>query len=310
MSNNSTNGRPGLDARARPPKFVHVVEVGPRDGLQNEAAPIPSADKIAFVNDLSSAGLPTVEVTSFVNPAAVPQLADAADVLTGIERRQGVRYLVLVPNERGLDRAIQAGADSIAVFAAATEGFSRANLRASIDDAFSRFEAVSRRATDLGIYVRGYVSVALTCPFDGPVEPADATKVAQRLFDIGCQEVALADTIGTAGPAQVDALLSYALGTMLADRLALHLHDTSGQALANVEVGLAAGIRTFDAAAGGLGGCPFAPGAPGNLSTEALVDYLHDAGYVTGVDVHRVRSASATIKRLLSSAGTAEETVG
>ena len=310
MDNNPTNVQPEPVASDRPPEFVHVVEVGPRDGLQNEATPIPTADKIAFVNDLSAAGLPTVEVTSFVNPAAVPQLADATDVLSGIEQRQGVRYLVLVPNERGLDRAIQAGADSIAVFAAATEGFSRANLRASIDDAFTRFEAVARRATDLGIYVRGYVSVALTCPFDGPVEPADATKVAQRLFDIGCAEVALADTIGTAKPVQVDALLSHALRTLPVDRIALHLHDTSGHALANVDVGLAAGIRIFDSAAGGLGGCPFAPGAPGNLSTESLIGYLHDGGYVTGVDVQKVHSASVSIKRLLSSASSAEEAVG
>jgi isopropylmalate/homocitrate/citramalate synthase len=202
-----------------------------------------------------------------------------------------------------LDRAIPAGADSIAVIAAATEGFSRANLRASIGEALSRFEAVTRRATNHGIYVRGYVSVALACPFDGPVSPPQATAIAQRLFEIGCHDVALADTIGTAGPAQVEALLSHALGTLPADRLALHLHDTSGQALANVEVGLAAGIRTFDAAAGGLGGCPFAPGAPGNLSTEALIDYLHGTGYVTGVDIELVRSASAKIKRFLGSDG-------
>ncbi len=303
MSSNTYSDSSRQVADDTPQGYVHVVEVGPRDGLQNESTPIPTANKIAFVNDLSAAGLPTVEVTSFVNPAVVPQLSDAGDVLTGIERKPGVRYFVLVPNERGLDRAIQAGTDSIAVFAAATEGFSRANLRASIDDAFSRFEAVARRATDLGIYVRGYVSVAFTCPYDGPVAPGDATKIAQRLFDIGCSEVALADTIGTAGPVQVEALLAHALRTLPADRLALHLHDTSGQALSNVDVGLAAGIRTFDAAAGGLGGCPFAPGAPGNLSTEALIDYLHGAGYATGVDAGKVRTAAARIKRELESAG-------
>ncbi len=305
MSTNDNADRRRLEPVGTASEFIHVVEVGPRDGLQNEATPVPTADKIAFVNALSGAGLPTVEVTSFVNPAAVPQLADANDVLAGIDRKPGVRYLVLVPNERGLDRSIQAGADSIAVFAAATEGFSRANLRASLDDAFIRFESVARRATDLGIYVRGYVSVALTCPFDGPVEPETAAKVAQRLFDIGCSEVALADTIGTASPGQVEELLSSALRTMPANRLALHLHDTSGQALSNVEVGLAAGIRTFDAAAGGLGGCPFAPGAPGNLSTESLIDFLHGAGYATGVDVSKVRSAAVRIKRLLGYAGVA-----
>jgi hydroxymethylglutaryl-CoA lyase len=310
VSSNDSRTQPGSDPGTSPANFVHVVEVGPRDGLQNEATPIPTAAKIAFVNELSAAGLRTVEVTSFVNPAAVPQLADASDVLAGIERKPGVRYLVLVPNERGLDRAIESGADAIAVFAAATEGFSRANLRATLDDAFRRFEAVARRATDRGMYVRGYVSVALTCPFDGPVAPADAVGAARRLFGMGCQEVALADTIGTAGPDQVEALLSHALATMPAERLALHLHDTSGKALANVEVGLAAGIRTFDAAAGGLGGCPFAPGAPGNLSTESLIDYLHQAGYTTGVDAGLVRSAAVRITQLLAPPDTARLSAG
>ncbi|MDP9364378.1 MAG: hydroxymethylglutaryl-CoA lyase [Chloroflexota bacterium] len=279
-------------ADANPKERVTVVEVGPRDGLQNEPAVVPTEHKVAFVEALAAAGLPVVEATSFVNPKAVPQLADAAEVMRALRRRPGVRYPVLVPNERGLDRALAAGADAIALFTAATDAFARANVGASIDETFARFRPVVERARADGMWLRGYVSVAFGCPYGGPVDSSAAVVVAERLFALGCDEVSLADTIGVVTPDALARLLAEATERLPVARLALHFHDTGGRALKNVAAGLEAGVRVFDAAAGGLGGCPFAPGARGNLATEVLVADLHRRGYETGVDPAAVAAAA------------------
>ncbi len=275
---------------------VTVVEVGPRDGLQTEPALVPTEAKVAFVEALADAGLPVVEVTSFVSPSAVPKLADAEEVLRRVKRRSGVRYPVLVPNIRGLDRALAAGADAIAIFASATEAFSQANLRGSIDETFGRFEPIAQRARPDGLWLRGYISVAFHCPYSGPVHPTAVRAVAHRLLDLGCDELAIADTVGAATPTEVDALLDDLLTIVPVDRLALHFHDTGGMALENVEAGLRAGVRIFDSSAGGLGGCPFAPGAPGNLATETLVCYLEARDIQTGVDLDQVISAVVALR--------------
>jgi isopropylmalate/homocitrate/citramalate synthase len=287
------------------PRRVTVVEVGPRDGLQNEPGTVPTAAKVAFIEALAAAGLPVVEAASFVSPAAVPQMADADHVVRAIARRPGVRYPVLVPNERGLERALAAGVDAVALFTAATEAFSQANVRGTIAETFARFRPVVARARAEGLWVRGYVSVAFGCPYSGRVEPAAAVGVARRLADLGCDEVAIADTIGAATPDDVAAVLDGARAHVPADRLALHFHDTHGRALANVAAGLAHGVATFDSAAGGLGGCPFAPGAPGNLGTEALVAFLARHGVETGVDGAAVARAVAALR-----AGTGNAVVG
>ena len=261
-----------------------VVEVGPRDGLQNETCSIPTNVKIAFVDALSDAGLPVIEVTSFVNPKAVPQLADAAEVMTGIQRANGTRYPVLVPNQRGFERALEAGADAIALFTSATEAFAQANVGTSIDGTFERFEPVVTAARQRGIWVRGYVSVSFGCPYSGAVGVRAVIDVAERLLRLGCDEVCLADTIGTATPDSVSDVLQAARTSIPIERLALHFHDTSGTALANVEQALELGVRIFDSAVGGLGGCPFAPGAPGNLGTERLIRRMEALGLRTGAD--------------------------
>lgn len=274
---------------------VTIVEVGPRDGLQNEPGVIPTHAKICFVEALASAGLPIVEATSFVNPMRVPQLADAAEVMIGLRRAQGVHYPVLVPNGRGMDRAVAAGVEAIALFAAATEAFSTANVGASIAETFERFDPVAAEARRRGMWVRGYVSVAFGCPYSGDVEPAAVSHVAERLMALGCDEVCLADTIGTGTPAATARVLQAVLPSVSINRLALHFHDTSGNALANVDEALSAGVRVFDAAAGGLGGCPFAPGAPGNLATERLVEHLECRGLRTGVSPQGLRAAFAVL---------------
>lgn len=285
------------------PSRVTVFEVGPRDGLQNEAAPIPAAEKIAFVNALADAGLGWIEATSFVNPKAVPQLADASEVMAGIERRPGVRYPVLVPNERGMERALEAGVDAICVFTAASEEFSQANVRATIDETFERFKPVVAMAKQHGVWVRGYVSMAFHCPYEGRIPPEKAIKVSARLLDLGVDEVAISDTVGRATPLDMDAVLTLAVDQLPVDKLALHLHDTFDLALPNVMLGLEAGITVYDGAAGGLGGCPFAPGAPGNLATEKLLRLLHGLGIETGVDEEKVAAAAAQIRRTLARAG-------
>ena len=279
---------------------VTVVEVGPRDGLQSEPLPVSTAAKVAFIEALADAGLTVIEATSFVNPAAVPQMADAADVLSAIRRRPGVSYPVLVPNERGLDRALAAGADAISLFTSATEAFARANVRASIDETFVRFAPVVTRAMAAGLRVRGYVSVALGCPYSGAVEPTAVAAVAARLLDLGCDEVCLADTIGSGDSDEVARLLDAVLEVVPLNRLAMHFHDTGGRAIANVEAALRFGVTIFDAAAGGLGGCPFAPGAPGNLATETLLDHLAERNIATGVDREAVAAAVAVLRRGMS----------
>ena len=278
---------------------VTVVEVGPRDGLQNESAVVPTAAKVALIERLAAAGLPVVEATSFVSPQAVPQLADADMVLPAVHRRAGVRYPVLVPNLRGLERALAAGADAVAVFTAASEAFTRANINMTIAESLHAFAPVVDRARAEGMWTRGYVSTAFGCPYQGVVEPEAVAAVAGALHELGCDEVSIGDTIGVGRPEQVPAVVGAVAARVPVEHIALHLHDTGGRALENVAAGLEAGVRTFDSSAGGLGGCPFAPGAPGNVATEALVGMLDDGGFETGVDIEAVRSAGAWMRGLL-----------
>jgi hydroxymethylglutaryl-CoA lyase len=278
---------------------VTVVEVGPRDGLQNEAVVVPTTAKVELVERLAEAGLPVVEVTSFVSPRAVPQLADADAVLPAVRRRPGVRYPVLVPNVRGLERALAAGADAIAVFTAASEAFTQANINMSVAESLHAFAPVLERARAGGMWTRGYVSTAFGCPYQGAVAPADVAGVAGALFDLGCDEVSIGDTIGAGRPEQVPEVVAAVTDRVPVERVALHLHDTGGLALDNAAAGLAAGVRTFDSSAGGLGGCPFAPGAPGNVATEALVEMLQERGYETGVDLEAVRATGAWMRGLV-----------
>ncbi|MDQ3349807.1 MAG: hydroxymethylglutaryl-CoA lyase [Acidobacteriota bacterium] len=281
------------------PTHVAVVEVGPRDGLQNEAAEISTPDKIAFVDRLSAAGLGAIEVSAFVSAKWVPRLSDASEVFAGISRRPGVRYAALVPNIAGLERAVAAGVTEVAIFAAASEGFSRRNINQSIDDSLHTYRGVCARALDSGMRVRGYVSTAFGCPFDGPVPPAAVARVAAALADMGAFEVSIGDTIGIAHPGQVPAVVQAVTSRVPIDRVALHFHDTRGTALANVLTALQLGITTFDASAGGLGGCPYAPGATGNLATEDLVYMLDGLGIDTGVNLAALVEASAFVESRL-----------
>ncbi|MCX7624305.1 MAG: hydroxymethylglutaryl-CoA lyase [Thermomicrobium sp.] len=283
---------------------ITVVEVGPRDGLQNEASFVPTEAKVAFIDALSEAGFPVIECTSFVSPRAVPKLADAEEVMRRIHRRAGTRYLVLVPNERGLERALSAGCDAVALFAAASEAFSRANLKAPIDDTLVRYASVAAEARAAGCWIRGYVSVAFHCPYSGPVPLEQVVRIARRLQDFGCDEIAIADTIGTATPDEVARLLDELLRWIPVGKLALHLHDTYGRALENVSVALSFGIRTFDSATGGLGGCPFAPGAPGNLATETLLAFLDARGLRHGIDERKVTAAWQQLRQTVPELGT------
>jgi len=282
------------------PTRVIVVEVGPRDGLQNEAAIVPTAAKVQFIEMLAAAGLPVVESTSFVRPSAVPQLADADQVLPAIARRPGVRYPVLVPNMRGMERAIAAGADAVAVFTAASEAFAQANIRMTIAESLEAFSPVLAAARAAGMWTRGYVSTAFGCPYQGEVDPAAVADVAVALDELGCDQISVGDTIGVAEPDDVGRVLSPLLERVPAERLALHLHDTRGRAIDNAEAGLQLGITTFDASASGLGGCPFAPGAPGNLATETLVSWLHGLGIETGVDEPALLEASTYVRSQLA----------
>ena len=279
---------------------VTIYEVGPRDGLQNEATAVPTAAKIAFINALAAAGLRWIEATSFVSPQAVPQLADAADVLRGINRKPGTRYPVLVPNARGMERALAAGADAVAVFTAASEAFSQANVRATIAETFARFAPVAALATANNVWLRGYVSTAFHCPYSGPVAPEQAVAVAEQLLELGCAEAVISDTIGRATPDDTARLLDVAVARLPLERLGFHLHDTGGRALDNIRLALDAGISVFDGAATGLGGCPFAPGAPGNLATEKLLGLMDELGIATGIDAGAVRSAGQRIRELLA----------
>jgi hydroxymethylglutaryl-CoA lyase len=279
----------------RAPRQVTIVEVGPRDGLQNEAGLVPADEKIAFVDGLAAAGLPVVEVTSFVSPRAVPQLADAEEVFAGIHPRDGVRYPVLVPNMRGLERAEQAGVEAIAVFTAASESFTQANIGMTIGGSLHTFAPVLARAMELGWWRRGYVSTAFGCPYEGAVDTAMVVEVALALLDLGCDEISIGDTTGVAEPDDVRRVGAALLERIPVERLALHLHDTHGRALENVRAGLELGIAIFDSSAGGTGGCPYAPGAPGNLSTESLCGLLDELGINHGVDTEAVRAASRAI---------------
>jgi len=272
--------------------YVEIFEVGPRDGLQNEKRSIPAAEKIALVDCLSGAGFRRIEVASFVSPKWVPQMADSARVLAGIARAPGVSYAALTPNMRGYEGAKAARADEIAIFGSASEGFSRANLNATIAESLERFRPVAEAAKADGIPMRGYISCVTDCPFDGPVAPEQVAAVAADLRDMGCYEISLGDTIGQGRPARVDAMLARVLEEVPADRLAGHFHDTSGRALDNIEVSLARGLRVFDAAVGGLGGCPYAPGAEGNVATEAVAARLADLGYETGLDMAVIARAA------------------
>lgn len=268
-----------------PPDQVTVYEVGPRDGLQNEATPLPAAIKIELIERLDAAGLPAVEATSFVSPKWVPQLADADEVMAGLTRREGVRYPVLVPNEAGLARALEAGVGEIAIFGSATETFAHKNLNRDIDGSLKMFAPVVRAAREAGVRVRGYLSMVFADPWEGSVAPAQVAGVARRMYELGVQELSLGDTIGVGTPAHVRRLLSEVASEIPVDALAVHYHDTYGQALANVLATLEFGVRTVDASVAGLGGCPYAESATGNLATEDLVYMLDGLGIETGVDL-------------------------
>ena len=274
---------------------VTVVEVGPRDGLQNEHATISTADKIAFIDLLTAANLPVIEVSAFVSPRWVPQMADAAEVFAGIARRAGTRYTALVPNLAGLDRALAAGVTEIAIFAAASETFSRKNINQSIEASLAAYREVCVRARAGGLRVRAYLSTAFGCPYEGDVAPERVADLAARLVELGVFEVAVSDTIGIAHPGQVSRVLDALLARVTIDQVALHFHDTRGTALANVLAALPYGVGTFDASAGGLGGCPYAPGAAGNLATDDLIYMLEGLNVETGVSLANLSAASAFI---------------
>ncbi len=285
---------------------VEIVEVGPRDGLQNEARIIPTADKVRLIEALAGAGFRRIEAASFVSPRWVPQMADGAEVLARVPRRAGLRYLALVPNLKGWEAAGDAGVDEVAVFAAATDGFARANLNATVEKSLERLVPVVTAAKVDGKAVRGYVSVVTDCPYEGAVEPGAVARVAARLRAMGCDEIALGETLGRGVPERVDAMLGAVLGEVPADRLAGHFHDTAGQALANVEVALERGLRVFDASVAGLGGCPFAPGAKGNVATEALADRLAALGHAHGLDRAALNRAASIARSLREDATVAD----
>lgn len=279
-------------------EHVTIFETGPRDGLQNEARAIPAAQKARLVDLLSACGLKKIEVTSFVSPKWIPQLADAAEVMAAIRRKPETRYTALTPNLKGFAAALAAGADEVAVFASASEGFSRQNINCSVSESLARFEPVLAAARERETPVRGYISCITACPFDGEIAPARVAQVAERLLATGCYEISLGDTLGAATPPRVERLLGELLARVPAARLAGHFHDTKGMALANIQVCLAKGLRVFDAAIGGLGGCPYAPGAKGNVATEAVAELLGGLGYDTGVDPQGLQTAARFARRL------------
>ncbi len=277
---------------------AEIFEVGPRDGLQNEPNAITLAEKIALVDLLSSAGFSRIEVASFVSPKWVPQMAESAEVLAGITRNSGTSYAALTPNLQGYEAARNARADEVAIFASASEGFSRANLNASIEDSLRRFADVAKAAQNDGIPLRGYVSCVTDCPFDGPVAAGAVARVVGKLRALGCYEVSLGDTLGRGTPEKMDVMLKAVLDVSDPAALAGHFHDTGGRALQNVDVALACGVRVFDAAVGGLGGCPYAPGAAGNVATESLVRHLRAHGFETGLDVIVLDAAAEMAKAM------------
>jgi len=284
------------------PATVRIVEVGPRDGLQNEKTIIPTAAKIELIDRLSATGLQTIETTSFVSPKWVPQLADAAKVFAGIGRKPGVHYPVLVPNEQGYDRARAVGAMDVAVFTAASEAFNRRNINASIDESIERFRPVLERAQADGVRVRGYVSTVLGCPYQGEVPVADVVRVARQLHALGCHEISLGDTIGVGTPGKARAMLRTVAADVPMSALAVHFHDTYGQALSNILACLEEGVAVVDAAVSGTGGCPYARGATGNVATEDVVYMLHGLGIGTGVDLDRLVETGRWLATLLGRA--------
>ena len=275
-----------------------IFEVGPRDGLQNEAAEIPVDQKVALVDRLSDAGFRRIECASFVSPKWVPQMAGSAAVLAGIRRAKGVRYSALTPNMRGYEDAMAAKADEIAVFGSASEGLSQKNINASIADSLARFSPILEEARHLDIPVRGYVSCVVECPYDGPVAPAAVAEVADKLFAMGCYEISLGDTIGAGTPDSIARMLLAVRDVVPAGRLAGHYHDTNGRAMDMIDASLSMGLRVFDAAVGGLGGCPFAPGAAGNVATEAVNAHLSALGYQTGLDQAIIEDAAAMARAM------------
>jgi hydroxymethylglutaryl-CoA lyase len=278
---------------------VRIVEVGPRDGLQNEKTPVSVADRIAFIEALIGAGLNPIEVGAFVSPKAIPQMVGSAEVLRGVSDHTGSEFHVLVPNEKGYEASQAAGAKVIAVFAAASEGFSRANINCTVAESIERFNPVLARAKADGIKVRGYISCVLGCPYDGEVKPQAVVDVARTLLDLGCYEISLGDTIGVGTAAKARQLLRAVAGEVPMAKLAMHFHDTYGQALANLYAGMEEGCRVIDSAAGGLGGCPYAPGATGNVATEDVVYMLEGMGIKTGVDMAKLVMATNTISKLI-----------
>ncbi|CAO3455266.1 Hydroxymethylglutaryl-CoA lyase (EC 4.1.3.4) [Azospirillum argentinense] len=279
----------------RLPKSVRMVEVGPRDGLQNEKQIVPTAVKIGLVDRLTDAGLTAIEAGSFVSPKWVPQMADTPDVFAGIRRKEGVRYVALTPNAKGLEGALAARADEVAVFAAASESFSRKNINCSIAESLDRFVPVLEQAKAQGVPVRGYVSCVLGCPYEGEIAPAAVAEVAGRLLAMGCYEVSLGDTIGTGTPAKAQAMIAAVAERVLMERLAVHFHDTYGQALANILATLEMGVAVVDSSVAGLGGCPYAKGASGNVASEDVLYMLNGLGVETGVDLDRLVAAGAYI---------------
>lgn len=281
-------------------EFVEIYEVGPRDGLQNEKRLIPTEEKLALIGKLATCGFRRIEATSFVSPRWVPQMADAAEVMAGVPRRVGLSYAVLVPNVKGYQAAKAAGAGEVAIFVSASEGFSRANLNASIAESLERLKPVADAAFADGVRLRGYVSVVTDCPFDGKVAPEQVAKVASQVDALGCHEISLGETLGRARPEAVAAMLDAVLQRLPASKLAGHFHDTGGLALLNIDVALQAGLRVFDASIGGLGGCPYAPGAAGNVATEAVAGHLAGLGFETGLDLDALAAAAQFAKTLRS----------
>ena len=277
------------------PKFVRMVEVGPRDGLQNEKSMVPTAVKVELVNRLSDAGLSVVEAASFVSPKWVPQMGDSAEVLAGIARKPGVRYAALTPNLKGLEGALAAKADEVAVFGAASESFSQKNINCSIAESLDRFAPVMEQAKAAGVPVRGYVSCVLGCPYEGEIDPKAVADVAERLFAMGCYEISLGDTIGTGTPTKAQLMIAAVAERVPVEKIAVHFHDTYGQALANILAALQMGVAVVDSSVAGLGGCPYAKGASGNVASEDVLYMLNGLGIETGVDLDKLIAAGAFI---------------
>lgn len=272
---------------------ITIFEVGARDGLQNEPTTIPTENKVALINQLSKCGFSKIEATAFVSPKWVPQMADASEVMGQIDREPGVSYAVLTPNLKGFERALDAKVDEVAIFASASEGFSQANINASVEESIERFKPIAEAAKQHHVPVRGYISCVTDCPFDGPTDPGQVADLTQTLMQVGCYEVSLGDTIGKGTPHSIGAMLDAVLKVVDASKLAGHYHDTNSTALDNIKVSLEKGLRTFDASVGGLGGCPYAPGAAGNVATEAVVDLVEGLGFETGLDREKLAKTAS-----------------